>query len=97
MANPTPPPLLTGRQLFLLISKTSGVSEVLVHALKADFWDIDDMADKIIAVLRHPILSDTLKERGSFEVRGISWDGTATKCVQTYTKAIADRVIERSG
>ena len=81
----------------VLISKTSGVSEVLVHALKADFWDIDDMADKIIAVLRHPILSDTLKERGSFEVRGISWDGTATKCVQTYTKAIADRVIERSG
>jgi len=76
----------------VLISKTSGVSEVLVHALKADFWDIDDMADKIIAVLRHPILSDTLKERGSFEVRGISWDGTATKCVQTYTKAIADRV-----
>ena len=76
----------------VLISKTSGVSEVLVHALKADFWDIDDMADKIIAVLRHPILSDTLKERGSFEVRGISWDGTATKCVQTYTKAIADQV-----
>ncbi len=76
----------------VLISKTSGVSEVLVHALKADFWDIDDMADKIIAVLRHPILSDTLKERGSFEVRGISWDGTATKCVQTYTKAISDRV-----
>ncbi|MSR40786.1 MAG: glycosyltransferase [Phycisphaerales bacterium] len=75
----------------VLISKTSGVSEVLVHALKADFWDIDDMADKIIAVLRHPILSDTLKEHGSFEVRGISWDGTATKCLQTYTRAIAER------
>ncbi len=75
----------------VLISKTSGVSEVLVHALKADFWDIDDMADKIIAVLRHPILSDTLKEHGSFEVRGISWDGSATKCLQTYNRAIAER------
>ncbi len=75
----------------VLISKTSGVSEVLVHALKADFWDIDDMADKIIAVLRHPILSDTLKEHGSFEVRGISWDGTATKCLQTYQRAITER------
>lgn len=68
----------------VLISKSSGVSEVLLHALKVDFWDIDDMADKIVAVLRHPPLSRALREGSMFEVRGISWDGAATQCVRTY-------------
>jgi glycogen(starch) synthase len=36
----------------VIISKQSGVSEVLTHALKVDFWDINEMANKIIAVLR---------------------------------------------
>ena len=73
----------------VLISKTSGVSEVLVNALKVDFWDVDDMANKIVAVLRHPPLSRTLVEHGNFEIRGISWDGAAAKCLQTYRKILA--------
>lgn len=67
-----------------LISKTSGVSEVLVHALKCDFWDIDDMANKIVAVLRYPPLQKTLQEHGSFEVRRITWDGAAERCERVY-------------
>lgn len=76
----------------VLISKSSGVSEVLVNALKVDFWDVDDMANKIIAVLRHPPLSRTLVEHGQFEVRGITWDGAAVKCVRTYEAAIAAKL-----
>ena len=72
----------------VIISKTSGVSEVLTHALKVDFWDIDEMANKIVAVLRHPPLGQTLREHGSFELRRLTWDGAAQKCVQTYAKAI---------
>jgi len=75
----------------VLISKSSGVSEVLVNALKVDFWDVDDMANKIVAVLRHPPLSRTLIEHGQFEIRGINWDGAALKCVRTYERAIAGR------
>ena len=75
----------------VLISKSSGVSEVLVNALKVDFWDVDDMANKIIAVLRHPPLSRTLVEHGQFEVRGITWDGAAARCVQTYEAAIVEK------
>lgn len=74
----------------VLISKSSGVSEVLVHALKVDFWDIDDMADKIIAVLRHPPLSQTLREHGAFEVRKITWDGAASRCEQIYRSVISE-------
>ncbi len=72
----------------VIISKTSGVSEVLTHALKVDFWDIDEMANKIVAVLRHPPLGQTLTEHGSFELRRLTWDGAAQKCVQSYGKAI---------
>ena len=71
-----------------LISKSSGVSEVLTHALKVDFWDIDDMANKIVAVLRHPPLSETLREHGAFEVRKITWDGAATRCEHVYRSVI---------
>lgn len=67
-----------------LISKSSGVSEVLTHALKVDFWDIDDMANKIVAVLRYPPLSKTLQEHGAFEVRRLTWDGAAQRCEQVY-------------
>jgi glycosyltransferase involved in cell wall biosynthesis len=73
----------------VLISKSSGVSEVLMHALKIDFWDIEDMADKIIAVLRHPPLSRQLVQHGNFEIRGINWDGAATRTIRCYERAIA--------
>ncbi|MFN7022206.1 MAG: glycosyltransferase [Phycisphaerales bacterium] len=74
----------------VIISKQSGVSEVLTHALKVDFWDIDEMANKIIAVLRHPPLSQTLREHGSFELRKLTWDGAAAKCVQAYGRAVGN-------
>ncbi|HRK32684.1 MAG TPA: glycosyltransferase, partial [Tepidisphaeraceae bacterium] len=57
----------------VIISKQSGVSEVIQNALKVDFWDVDEMANKIIAVLRHPPLSQTLRQHGSFEIRRMSW------------------------
>jgi glycogen synthase len=71
----------------VLISKQSGVSEVLTHALKCDFWDIDDMANKIIAVLRHPPLASTLRQHGAFDVRRRSWADAAKQCIQVYEMA----------
>jgi glycosyltransferase involved in cell wall biosynthesis len=72
----------------VIISKQSGVSEVLTHALKVDFWDINEMANKIIAVLRHPPLASTLRQHGSFEVRRLSWTDAARSCVQVYQEAV---------
>lgn len=73
----------------VLISKQSGVSEVLTHALKVDFWDINEMANKIIAVLRHPPLARTLREHGSFEVKKMSWLDSARACLSVYENALA--------
>ena len=78
-----------GHRVPVIISKNSGVSEVLTHALKVNFWDVDDMANKIVAVLRHPPLRAELRDRGLFEVRGITWDGAAKRCIDSYEKALA--------
>jgi glycosyltransferase involved in cell wall biosynthesis len=68
----------------VIISKQSGVSEVLTHALKVDFWDIKEMANKIVAVLKYPPLKMTLQDHGNFEVRKLRWNDSAQKCIQIY-------------
>ncbi len=77
------------RDVPVIISKQSGVSEVLTHALKVDFWDVEEMANKIVAVLKYPPLSQTLREHGVFECRRLTWDGAAEKAVKVYGRAIA--------
>jgi glycosyltransferase involved in cell wall biosynthesis len=71
----------------VIISKQSGVSEVLSHALKVDFWDTNEMANKIVAVLRHPPLASTLRQHGIFEVKKLSWLDSARACVSVYSEA----------
>lgn len=80
----------------VLISKQSGVAEILKHALKVDFWDINEMANKIVAVLRHPPLQATLREHGNFEVRKLSWTESARQCLQVYQMAVQQQMAETS-
>ncbi len=68
----------------VLISKQSGVSEVLTHALKTDFWDTDEMANKIVSVLKHPSLRTTLNQHSKKELESINWDKAAHECIQLY-------------
>jgi len=68
----------------VIISKQSGVSEVLMHALKVDFWDINEIANKILAVLKYPPLQETLANHGNFEVRRLRWKDAAAKCIRIY-------------
>jgi glycosyltransferase involved in cell wall biosynthesis len=72
----------------VILSKTAGAAEVLTHVLKVDFWDTDEMANKIVAVLKYPPLSQTLREHGRFELRRLTWGGAAEKCVKSYRAAM---------
>ena len=72
----------------VIISKQSGVSEVLTHALKVDFWDIDEIANKIIAVLKFPPLQMTLRSHGNYEVRRLRWKDAAAKCAKIYDETL---------
>lgn len=68
----------------VLISKESGVSEVVSCVLKSNFWDIDDMADKVISVLRHHKLKNHLSVDGKKEVKTIHWKAAADSLISLY-------------
>ncbi|MEM1211026.1 MAG: glycosyltransferase [Planctomycetota bacterium] len=72
----------------VIISKTSGVSEVLQHVLKVDFWDIDEMANKIVAVLKYPPLGVTLRQHADLESRRLTWGDAAEACQDVYTSVL---------
>jgi glycosyltransferase involved in cell wall biosynthesis len=72
----------------VIVSKQSGVSEVLSHALKVDFWDTEEMANQIISILRNNALSSQLSKEGKKEVAGISWQDAAKKCLDLYGRFI---------
>lgn len=68
----------------VILSKQSGVSEIVQNALKVDFWDTEEMANKIVSVLRHPSLHTTLKDNSVGEVQNFSWDTAAQECLNVY-------------
>ena len=68
----------------VIVSKQSGVSEVLTHVLKTDFWDTEDIANKILSALRYDSLHKTLLDNSSDEIKGLTWDKSANKCIQLY-------------
>ncbi len=77
-----------GNDVPVIISKQSGVSEVLKHALKVDFWDVNEIANKIVAVLKYPPLDMTLRNHGNFEVRKLRWKDSAKKCAKIYKETL---------
>jgi glycosyltransferase involved in cell wall biosynthesis len=74
-----------------IISKQSGVSEVAPHALKVDFWDINEMASKIIALLRYPVLHRTLAENAHDALHHVTWEATANTLLNVYRKTIKEK------
>ncbi|MCQ2284161.1 MAG: glycosyltransferase family 4 protein [Bacteroidales bacterium] len=70
----------------VVISKQSGVAEVLKHAIKVDFWDIDATADAIYGLLHYPALSKLFAEKGEEEVNNLKWEHVAKKLKGIYEK-----------
>ena len=73
----------------VLVSKQSGVAEVLSHVLKVDFWDINQMANKMIAVLKHQPLSRALVENGHKEAVKMRWEDAAARINEIYNQVLA--------
>jgi glycogen(starch) synthase len=68
----------------VIVSKQSGVAEVITHALKVDYWDTDEMANNILAVISHSALKETLQKEGLQQVGGVTWDKAAKKMKTLY-------------
>jgi glycosyltransferase involved in cell wall biosynthesis len=72
----------------VIISKQSGVAEVLNYAMKVNFWDVDAMADAIYGVLTYPALSDMFKRLGKEEVDNMKWENSALRVFDIYRSLI---------
>lgn len=68
----------------LILTKQSGVSEIIWSAMKYDFWDERKLADEILAIAANPALRETLKHNVQHEYRKISWNQVAKKCLKIY-------------
>ena len=68
----------------VLISKQSGVSEVIKNCLKVDFWNINDMASKILSILYNDTLSESLSSNGYRDLNQLTWSRQADKVLEVY-------------
>jgi glycogen synthase len=69
----------------LIISKQSGVGEVLQSIFRFDFWDSDRLADQMIAIATSPSLSTELRRNVKNEYARLSWDDVAISCQRIYS------------
>ena len=67
-----------------IISKQSGCAEILTHAIKTDYWDIDAMADAIYAIVKNPAMHKSLQDLGRNEVNNIRWEDAGHKVRGIY-------------
>lgn len=73
----------------VIISRQSGVSEVLNHCLKIDFWDVNQLTNKIVSVLNHQPLHDCLSLNGCLEAAKLNWDEPAARCAEVYNSLVS--------
>ena len=67
-----------------IISKQSGVAEVLTHALKVDFWDVDEMANQILSALNYPVIGQQIVKEGKLQLLQMSWHKAAQRMKQLF-------------
>lgn len=70
----------------LIISKQSGVGEVLNSIFRYDFWDIDKLADQLVGIATSPALKQSLKTDVKNEYAKLSWNDVARKCMALYRR-----------
>ncbi len=71
-----------------IISHQSGCAEILTHAIKTDYWDIDAMADAIYAIVKYPAMYKSLHTLGQAEVNEIRWYNAGLKVRSIYDKVL---------
>jgi glycogen synthase len=71
----------------VILSKTSGVGEVIDHCFKVDYWDTNLLASRILEVFHYKVLKKAMGRNGTTEVRKLSWDNSAKKFERAYRRA----------
>jgi glycosyltransferase involved in cell wall biosynthesis len=74
-----------------VISKTTGVGEIVNHCLRVDFWDVDELANKILGLLNYSELKELVKREAIREVKKFTWEDCASKTLWVYSEALRNR------
>jgi len=69
-----------------LISKQSGVAEIIDNCLKVDFWDVEAMADQICNAVRSESLLAELHTNALKEFKRLTWDTSSQKLLHIYRR-----------
>lgn len=77
------------RSVPAIVSRQSGVTEVLHGALLVNSWDVDDLANKILALLHRPPLRRELTARGLVDASRLTWEGQAALLRRVYEELLA--------
>lgn len=72
----------------VIISKQSGVAEVLDYAIKVDYWDVDALADAIYGLVKYPALAKMSSEQGCHEATNLRWEDAAGEIVRVYESVL---------
>jgi len=73
----------------VIVSRQSGVVEVLQSALAVDHWDVQGMAAAILGLLRSPARRRALAKRGKRELEGLRWEAAAARLESVYAEVLA--------
>ena len=74
----------------VIISRQSGVSEVLTHAIKINFWDVDALADAIYGLLHYPAINSMIEKHGPEELKEMKWDRAALLVKDIYLQVVKE-------
>jgi glycosyltransferase involved in cell wall biosynthesis len=72
----------------IIISRQSGVAELIRNAVKTDFWDVHAMADAVHGILKYKKLAKTMASEGKQEVRKLNWEHAAEEIKQVYLHSL---------
>jgi glycosyltransferase involved in cell wall biosynthesis len=71
-----------------IVSKTAGAAEAIKNCLQVDFWDVDEMANKIISLFNYNVLHKTISNEGQKEIELFTWDRVAERTLDVYHEVL---------
>jgi glycogen synthase len=72
----------------VIVSKQSGVSEILDHAIKVDFWDVKRLADEIVEILTDADKTKLMVQKNNENLSRIDWKHAAAQVIELYKEVI---------
>jgi glycogen(starch) synthase len=76
----------------LIVTRQSGVGEILHNIFRYDFWDTDVLADQIVGIATSPSLAHELRQNVKHEYARLSWHDIARQCMELYGSQVESKV-----